>query len=113
MIKQIEKDIKRIYKRLSELEVALRNTHEEDRVGLKDIRADISRFESELTRKQSLVHQIRQDIEIRNIEAEVRIDKLLGQGGDVEDMSEIYGEIYRAEGGEDTEDEESEEANED
>lgn len=113
MIKQIEKDIKRIYKRLSELEVALRNTHPEDRVGLKEIRADIARFESELTRKQSLIHQIRQDIEIRNIEAEVRIDKLLGQGGEVEDMSEIYGEIYVLEGGDETEDEESEEADED
>lgn len=111
MIKQIEKDIKRIYKRLSELERALFNTHEEDRTMLKDIRGDIARFESELTRKQSLIHQIRQDIEIRNIEAEVRIDKLLGQGGDIEDMSEIYGDIYTVEEGSD--EEEGEEANED
>ena len=94
MIKQIEKDIKRIYKRLGELEVALANTDPEDRASLKDIRADTIRFESELTRKQSLLHQVKQDIEFRNIEIEARVGKMLGSAGDYEDMSEEYDIVY-------------------
>ena len=98
MIDILEKDILRIRKRLKELEVDLDNLESYEHKLKKDVRQDIVRFEGELTSKQRLIHQVRQDYEVHNIESEVRVDKLLGQGGEVEDLSSVIEDIYGPEG---------------
>lgn len=93
MENQLEKDIIRIYKRIDEAEKDLEE-YKMNPLMLKDIRADLVRFESELTRKQSLLHRVLQDRDYKNIEIEARVAKLTGKGEDVEDLSEVYQDVY-------------------
>lgn len=94
MERQLERDIERLYRRIDELETALGRASSDDHLGLKDMRADSARFESELTRKQSLLHRVLQDRDYKNIEIEARVAKLTGKGEDVEDLSEVYQDVY-------------------
>lgn len=95
-IKELKGDIERVEKTIEDLENQISLVHPEDLLSRKDLYAELAKFESELTRKRSLLYNIKRDIELRNDEIRARINKLSGSSSEVEDMSEIYGDIYKS-----------------
>lgn len=94
-IKKLKGDIERVEKTIEDLEDQISLVHPEDVLSRKDLYAELAKFESELTRKRGLLHNVKQDYELKNDEIRARISRLTGEGKDVEDLSDIYREIYK------------------
>lgn len=94
IVKKLKEDIDRVEKTIEDLANELSLVHPEDLRTKKDYYAELAKFESELTRKRGLLHNVKQDYELKNDEIRARIEKLTGEGREVEDLSDLYEDIY-------------------
>lgn len=94
IVKELKGDIDRVERTIVDLANELSLVHPEDLRTRKDLYAELAKFESELTRKRGLLHNVKQDYELKNDEIRARINKLTGEGEEVEDMFDVYEDIY-------------------
>lgn len=88
-IREVEEKIDLVNKSL-----VSKHIHPGDMKTISSLMANHRGYVSERTKLTELLHKVTQDINVKNKEIEARVSKLLGEGSDVEDMSEVYGSIY-------------------
>ena len=94
ILKELKDDIKQLSVQIDKVNKRLSQVHEEDIKTQNALVNQLNQLNNSKTAKQRLYHDIKQDLELKNEETKARISKLLGTGAEVEDMSEIYSEIY-------------------
>lgn len=94
ILKELEDDIRQLNVQIDKVNKRLAQVHEEDIKSQNALVNQLNQLNNSKTAKQRLYHDIKQDLELKNEETRARISKLLGTGAEIEDISEIYREIY-------------------
>lgn len=94
ILKELEDDIRQLNVQIDKINKRLAQVHEEDIKSQSALVNQLNQLNNSKTAKQRLYHDIKQDLELKNEETRARISKLLGTGAEIEDISEIYREIY-------------------
>lgn len=99
-LKSLEKRIENLESEVLKVETSLKLVHREDFKTLNMLTTTLTKMTSELGKLIKTHHDVKQDLELKNEETRARINRLTGNVNELEDLSEIYSEIY---GGEDKE----------
>lgn len=94
ILDEIMEQVKLAKKDIKKVEDSIKLVHEEDFKTLGMMNKVLISTKERLDKLIVIYHKVSQDLGIGNEEARARIDKLTGVTSEVEDLSEIYNDIY-------------------